>query len=73
MDILFQGLVDIIKPMGFSGVVIAALAFWIFKREQVITTIQEARISDNKESLKGLAANSEALNRLTDALRSKVV
>lgn len=70
MDILFQGIVDILKPLGLNGLIIAALAFWIFRRETLITSIQNERIAEGKENVRAILTVNETLNKLADVIRS---
>lgn len=71
METAIAAILKTLSDLGLPGLIIGAMGYWIWTREQLVTTIQNARIDEGKEVIKSQMATAEALNKLTDALRNK--
>jgi len=73
VEAIFTVVAATLQGLGFPGLVIAALSYWVWHREGILNTIQEARIKEGREVLTAITANAEATNRLVEALKQKTV
>lgn len=61
---------DILLGYGLPGVIIIVLLLAVRKLYNRNCTLQDARVIDAQTQTTALNANTNALNRITDALRS---
>lgn len=71
MDELFKAAGAVLQQLGLAGLVIGGLAAGIWFLFKELVSSQNARITEGKEAVKALEATSDALDKLTEALKIK--
>ena len=68
MDAAFQAIVTTLLQLGFPGVVIAGLAYWIWKQQDRVNNLTDKLMTVTQETTKASGDMAAAMNRLTDSL-----
>jgi hypothetical protein len=68
MDAAFQQVVATVLQLGFPGVVIFGLAYWLWNREKRINDLTDKMMIVTEQSTKSASEMAAAMNRLTDSL-----
>lgn len=62
-------LLEPLVAQGLSGVIIAAMGWWVLRQQQRLDQVQERRVDDALKFATAVHTISAALDRNTDALR----
>jgi hypothetical protein len=68
MDAAFSQIVATLLQLGFPGVVIVGLAWWIYKQQERINGLTDKLMTVTEQATKASGEMAAAMNRLTDTL-----
>lgn len=68
MDAALQQIVTTVLQLGFPGVVIFGLAYWLWIREKRISDLTDKLMVVTEQTTRAASETSAAMNRLTDAI-----
>lgn len=64
-------IINQLLPMGLPGVVIIALAWAYYKKDQKVDELNEKRIAEGRESIKAIEQTTAALETLTEVIKER--
>lgn len=72
MDKLIEKAGEVVLGLGFPGVVIIVLAWFIYKLLGEIKTLNKDRLEDTRLNVKAIEENSRVLTTLTDLVKETI-
>lgn len=72
MDTIFKALAQALLSEGPLGVIIAGMAWWIWRQQNLLNMVQERRVEDALKIANAAHNFAGALDRNTEALKAFV-
>lgn len=73
MDVVIKALAEALLQEGPLGVIIAGMAWWIWRQQNLLNTVQERRVEDALKIANAAHNFAGALDRNTEALKAFVL
>ncbi len=73
MDVILKAFAQALLSEGPLGVIIAGMAWWIWRQQNLLNTVQERRVEDALKIANAAHNFAGALDRNTEALKAFVL